>query len=175
MRKRKEFIQNHPKKFEIAKKILDARKEKKAMTFSATIKQAESFGFGYVVHSKQKKKENAEVIEAFNNAKTGVLHSSKACNTGLDLKGVNLEIILNTDSSKIKKVQTVGRSIRFEPGKITEVFTLVLRGTQELNWFNNSNTSKVITINEQQLEKILAGEDVETRQRENIVNTKFRF
>jgi superfamily II DNA or RNA helicase len=76
---------------------------------------------------------NAEVIEAFNNSKDGVLHSSKACNTGLDLKGVNLEIILNTYSSKIKKIQTVGRSIRFEPGKMTEVFTLVLRGTQELN------------------------------------------
>lgn len=175
MRARKSFIQNHPKKFEIAKKILDARKDSKAMTFSATIKQAESFGFGYVVHSKQKKKENAKIIEEFNNSKSGVLHSSKACNTGLDLKGINLEIILNTDSSKIKKVQTVGRSIRLEPGKITEIFTLVLKGTQEMNWFFNSNTSKVTTINEQQLEKVLAGEDIRTRERENIVNTKFRF
>ena len=175
MRARKTFIQNHPKKFEIAKKILAARKDSKAMTFSATIKQAESFGFGYVVHSKQKKKENAKIIEEFNNSASGVLHSSKACNTGLDLKGINLEIILNTDSSKIKKVQTVGRSIRLEPGKITEIFTLVLKGTQEVNWFFNSNTSKVTTINEQQLEKVLAGENIQTRERENVVNTKFRF
>lgn len=175
MRERKSFVQNHPKKFEIARKILEARPNSKAMTFSATIKQAESFGSGYVVHSKQKKKENAKIIEEFNNASSGVLHSSKACNTGLDLKGVNLEIILNTDSSKIKKVQTVGRAVRFEEGKTSEIFTLIIKGTQEYNWFQNSNTSKVITINEQQLEKVLNGEEIQTREREQVINTKFRF
>ena len=76
-------------------------------------------------------KENKEALAAFNAAESGVLHSSKACNTGLDLKGVNCEIIMNTDSSKIKKVQSVGRSIRYEEGKVTEIFTLVLAGTQE--------------------------------------------
>ena len=175
MRQRKTFIQNHPKKFEIAKKILAARPNSKAMTFSATIKQAESFGSGYVVHSKQKKKENAKIIDDFNNATSGVLHSSKACNTGLDLRGINLEIILNTDSSKIKKVQTVGRAVRFEEGKVSEIFTLILKGTQEQSWFNNSNTSKVITINENQLEQVLRGENIETREREQVTNTKFRF
>ena len=93
----------------------------------------------------------------------------------LDCKGVNLEIILHTDSSKIRKIQRVGRSIRYEEGKTSEIFTLVLRGTQEVNWFNNSNTSKVITINEEQLEKVLAGESIETRERETVTNTKFRF
>lgn len=132
MKNRKNFIQNHPKKLEVAKKIIEARKDKKIMTFSATIKQAESFGFGYVVHSDKKSKENKETLEAFNNAEFGVLHSSKACNTGLDLKGINCEIIMNTDSSKIKKVQTVGRSLRFEQGKTAEIFTLVLAGTQEV-------------------------------------------
>lgn len=34
---------SHPKKFEIADKILDARSDKKAITFSATIKDAEYF------------------------------------------------------------------------------------------------------------------------------------
>ena len=46
MRKRKEFIYNHPKKMEVAKKILEARKDKKGITFSSTIKQAESFKNG---------------------------------------------------------------------------------------------------------------------------------
>lgn len=175
MRERKMFIQNHPKKMEVAKKILEARPNSKAMTFSATIKQAEAFGFGYVVHSKQKAKENAKIIQDFNNAESGVLHSSRACNTGLDLKGVNLEVILNTDSSKIKKVQTVGRAIRLEEGKTSEIFTLILKNTQEQSWFANSNTTKVITINEEQLERVLNGEEINTREREQIVNTKFRF
>lgn len=175
MRKRKEFIYNHPKKMEIAKKILEARKDKKGITFSSTIKQAESFGNGWVMHSKKKKKENKATIEAFDNADSGFLHTSKAADQGLDCKGINLEIILHTDSSKVRKTQRIGRAIRFEEGKTSEIFTLVLKGTQEVNWFNNSNTSKVITINEEQLEKVLNGESIETRQRENIVNTKFRF
>lgn len=175
MRKRKEFIYNHPKKMEIAKKIIKARADKKCITFSSTIAQAESFGFGWVLHSKKKPKENKKAIEEFNAADMGYLHTSKAANQGLDCKGVNLEIILHTDSSKTTKTQRIGRAIRFEEGKTSEIFTLVLKGTQEVNWFNNSNTSKVITINEEQLDKVLAGESIETRERENIVNTKFRF
>jgi hypothetical protein len=46
MRARKEFIYNHPKKQEIAKKIIEARPESKGITFSSTIKQAESFKTG---------------------------------------------------------------------------------------------------------------------------------
>lgn len=175
MRKRKDFIYHHPKKMEVAKKIIAARKDCKGITFSSTIKQAESFGFGWVMHSKKKKKENRAVIDAFDNADKGFLHTSKAADQGLDCKGVNLEIILHTDSSKIRKTQRIGRAIRYEDGKTSEIFTLVLKGTQEVNWFNNSNTSKVITINEEQLEKVLNGESIQTRERENIVNTKFRF
>lgn len=175
MKLRKEFIYNHPKKLKFVRKILEARPNCKAITFSATIKQAESIGIGYTVHSKQKKKENTQIIENFNSDSTGVLNTSKACDEGVDIQGINLEIILHTDSSKIRKGQRLGRSVRYEEGKVSEIFTLVLRGTQEVNWFNNSNTSKVITINEDQLDKVLAGENLQTREHENIVNTKFRF
>ena len=175
MKLRKDFIYNHPKKLEITKKILEARPNSKALTFSATIKQAEAIGVGYTVHSKQKKKENAAIIEKFNSEESGVINASRACDEGLDLKGINLEIILHTDSSKIRKTQRLGRGVRYEEGKVAEIFTLVLRGTQETTWFSNSNTSKVITINEEQLNQVLNGEEIQTRERENIVNTKFRF
>lgn len=175
MRARKDFIYNHPKKIEIAQKILSARINTKALTFSATIKQAESIGIGYTVHSKQKKKENTAIIEEFNSKEYGVLNTSKACDEGLDIQGVNLEIILHTDSSKIRKSQRLGRGVRYEEGKISEIFTLVLRNTQEVAWFNNSNTSKVITINEEQLDRVLTGEEIQTREHEKITNTKFRF
>lgn len=107
MKLRKDFIYNHPKKLEIAKKILASRPNTKALTFSATIKQAEAIGVGYTVHSKQKKKENTAIIEKFNSDEFGVLNTSKACDEGLDIQGVNLEIILHTDSSKIRKTQRV--------------------------------------------------------------------
>lgn len=175
MRARKQFIQNHQKKFDIAKKIIKAREDKKIITFSATIKQAESFGFGYVVHSDKKKKENQKVIDDFNNCTCCVLHSAKCVDTGIDIKGVNCEIILNVDSSKIRKTQRIGRAIRFEKDKTTEIFTIVLKGTQEEKWFANSNTSKVIIIDENQLDDVLNGKEIETRNRELIVDTKYRY
>lgn len=175
LRARKDFIYNHPKKIEVAKQILEARKDRKCLTFSGTIKQSEAFGNGYIMHSKKSKKQNAETIEVFNNQPIAVMHTSKAAEVGLDLKGINTEIIMYTNSSKIRKTQILGRALRFEEGKTSEIFTLVLRGTQEVNWFNNSNTSKVITINEEQLKKVLMGEEIQTREHDNIVNTKFRF
>ena len=50
----------------------------------------------------------------------------------IDLVGVNTEIILHTDSSKIRKTQRLGRSVRMEEGKVAEIFTLVIAGTQEV-------------------------------------------
>ena len=175
MRERKKFIYNHPKKMEIAKKIIDARPDAKGITFSATIAQAEEFDGGLIMHSKKKKKENKLIIDQFNQQDKGFLHTSKAADQGLDCQGINLEIILHTDSSKTRKIQRLGRAIRFEEGKTSEIFTLILKGTQEQNWFNNSNTSKVITINEDQLNLVLAGEEIKTREREVVTNTKFRF
>ena len=61
MRKRKEFIMSHPKKIEICKKILEARKDKKCITFSATIKDSEAIGIGEVIHSKKSKAKNKEI------------------------------------------------------------------------------------------------------------------
>ena len=45
---RKSFINNHPKKIEIARKIIDARPDAKIITFSNNIKMAEAIGIGKV-------------------------------------------------------------------------------------------------------------------------------
>ena len=173
---RKAFVQSHPKKFEVARKILNARKDKKCITFSATIKDAESLNNKeFVLHSKKSKKQNNEILELFNNATVGTIHSSKSCDQGVDIRGLSVGIILSTDSSKIRKTQRNGRICRFEEGKTAELFTLVIRGTQEWNWFQNSATTNYIVINESQLDKVLAGEIIETRERENVEDKKFRF
>ena len=173
---RKAFVQSHPKKFEIARKILDARKDKKCITFSATIKDAEFLNNKeFVLHSKKSKKQNNEILELFNNATIGTIHSSKSCDQGVDIRGLSVGIILSTDSSKIRKTQRNGRICRFEEGKTAELFTLVIRGTQEWNWFQNSVTTNYTVINESQLDKVLAGEIIETRERENVEDKKFRF
>jgi ERCC4-related helicase len=83
------------------------------------------------MHSKKSKKLNAETIEQFNKAQCGVLNTSKAADEGVDIAGVDTEIILHTDSSKIRKGQRLGRAVRFEEGKVAEIFTLIIAGTQE--------------------------------------------
>ena len=177
LQKRKKFVMSHPKKTEIARKILNARTDKKCITFSATIKDAEKLAIKgeYVLHSKKSKKQNESVIEAFNKVTTGVLHSSKAADCGVDIKGLSVGIILSTDSSKIRKNQRSGRVCRKEEKKQAEIFTLLIRGTQEVNWHRNSSSPGYMIINESQLDEILAGNIVETRQQNNIENTKYRF
>ena len=127
LRLRKQFVQSHPKKIEIARKIINARKDKKILTFSATIADAEKIGTGLVLHSKQSKKLNEKILEEFKQMKSGVINSSKALVTGCDIEGLDTEIILSINSSKITKTQSVVRAIRFSPGKKAEIFA----GTQE--------------------------------------------
>lgn len=108
LKKRKSFVMSHPKKFEIADKILDARSNKKCITFSATIKDAEYFKKrGYVLHSKQKKKENDIIIDKFNQQSIGVLSTSKSCDAGVDIKGLSVGVILSGDSSKTRTTQRI--------------------------------------------------------------------
>lgn len=176
MRLRKQFVQSHPKKLEIAKKIIAARSDKKGITFSSTIADAEQFKSGYVLHSRQSKKKNEEILAKFKEAKTGFLHSSKAADCGVDIPGLQIGIILSVDSSKIRKTQRVGRIIRAEPGKKAELFTLVIAGTQEFGWWRNSKSSVNYTIiTDKQLDDVLAGKEIISRRIDDNPNVNFRF
>ena len=73
---------------------------------------------------------------------------------------MSVGIIASIDSSKITKTQRVGRICRFEEGKTAEMFTLLIAGTQEVNWFKNSCTTKYKVISEDQLDDLLNGEEV---------------
>ena len=175
MRKRKEFVLSHPKKIEITKKILNARKDKKSITFCNTIKDAESIKMGYVLHSKQKKKENDAILEKFAKDSCGVINSSKALNTGTDIPGLSVGIMLANTSSKITKQQSIGRCIRKEGDKIAEFFTLVIKGTQDVKWAVNSSVTDYITITEEQLQDVLDGKEISTRKRNYNVDLENRF
>lgn len=107
LKARKYFVMDHPKKIEIARRILDYRPNSKAITFSATIKQAEKIGRGYIVHSGKTKKKNSLSIEQFSKLKEGVLNSVKGLNEGVDIPGLNLGILLCNNSSTQEKTQKV--------------------------------------------------------------------
>lgn len=159
VRARKDFINNHPKKIEIARKIIAARPVSKIITFSNNVKMAESIGMGGKVFSgRDSKKKGRMTIEEFSTLDNGVLHTIKKADEGLDVPGLSVAIILGLDSSKIRKTQRIGRVARKEGDKHAEIFTLVIDQTVECDWFKRSNNSdNVITIDEQGLEDVLEG------------------
>ena len=160
MQLRKSFINNHPKKVEIAKKIIEARSNKKIITFSNNVKMAESIGIGDVYTGRVSKKRSATMLEDFSIKSSGVLNTCAKANEGIDIPGLSVAIILGTDSSETKARQRRGRTVRKEDGKIAEVFYLVIKDTVESKWVkNNHKTDKnYITIDEKGLDQVLRGE-----------------
>ena len=165
MTKRKAFINNHPKKVEIAKKIMEARNNAKIITFSNNVKMAESLENKENVYTgKTSKVKGRVMMEDFISGKIKHLHSCHKLNEGLDVPDISVAIILGTDSSETKARQRRGRTIRAYGNKQAEVFYIIIKDTVEEKWFSNShkNDKDFITIDEKGLDQVLRGEIPET-------------
>jgi superfamily II DNA or RNA helicase len=159
MQSRKAFINNHPKKIEIAEQIIKARKKNKIITFSNNLKMAKSISIGTVYSGENKKKESAKILSDLQNGKINVINSVFKLNEGADLKGLSVAIILGLDSSEIKAVQRRGRVIRKEGDKEAEIFNIVIQDTIEEAWFVNSHKHSAYTnISEEGLHAVLNGQ-----------------
>jgi superfamily II DNA or RNA helicase len=101
---RKGFINNHPKKIEVTRRIIEARPFSKIITFSNNIKMAESIG-GDVYSGKVSKKKGRTTIEEFNKKTVGLLNTIRKADEGLDIVGLSVGIVLGTDSGKTKARQ----------------------------------------------------------------------
>lgn len=157
---KKTFINSHPKKIEIARKIIEARSSASIITFSNSIKMAESIGVGKVYTGKDSKKKGRITLEQLRSGQERVLNTVSKVNEGLDLPGLSVAILLGIDSSSIKAKQRIGRVIRFEKGKNAEIFTLVINDSVECEWYKKSHKDlPYITIDEDGLDAVLKGED----------------
>ena len=109
MQKRKAFINNHPKKIEVARKIMEARSNKKIITFSNNVKMAEAIQNGENVYTgRLSKKRSASMVEDFLAGRITQLNSCSKLDAGFDDPNVSVAIILGTDSSEIKAIQRRG-------------------------------------------------------------------
>ena len=177
MQKRKSFINNHPKKIEIARKIMDARKDCKIITFSNNVKMAEAIQNGENVYTgKLSKKRSDTMIEDFLAGRITQLNSCSKLDAGFDDPNVSVAIILGTDSSEIKAIQRRGRTVRAAEDKNAEIFYLVIEGTVEEKWVKNNHKkdSDLITIDEKGLEQVLRGEQPELYKKK-LGEIMFRF
>lgn len=176
MQARKGFINNHPKKIELARRIIESRPNSKIITFSNNVKMAESIGMGGKVYTgKVSKKKGRTTIEEFNQLPVGVLHTVKKADEGMDIAGLSVGIVLGTDSGKTKARQRLGRIIRAEEGKQAEMFYIILDNTVESKWFIESHKGQSYTIiNEQGLNDVLAGKEPQPYVKK-IKDFTFRF
>lgn len=162
---RKKFIYEHAKKIEIAKLILEHRKDKKCITFSSTIAMAEqlakSTGIGKVYSAKDTKKKGRQTLEEFKSQETGTLHAIFKLNEGFNDPKISVGITLGFNSSVNSSKQRLGRIIRANnPDEVKENFTLVLRGTQDEKWAQNSLSGRdFIVIDEDGLKNLLDGKE----------------
>lgn len=161
MQARKAFINNHPKKIELARKIIEARPFSKIITFSNNIKMAESIGMGGKIYTgKVSKKKERTTIEEFNQQSVGVLHTVRKADEGMDIAGLSVGIVLGTDSGQTKARQRLGRVIRKEEGKQAEMFYIILDNTIESKWFTESHKNQPYTIiDEAGLDDVLNGKE----------------
>lgn len=162
---RKTFINNHSKKIEIARRIIEMRPNSRIITFSNNVKMAEAIGYGEVYTGQLSKKRSDTILQDFIDGKTNIINSSKKLIAGFDAPNINCEIILGQDSSSIRATQTRGRALRVEGDKHSEIFNLVLNNTQELKWFLDSHKdNNFVPIDEENLMKVLNNEQFEQYQ-----------
>lgn len=172
---RKKFINNHPKKLEIARKIIENRSDSKIITFSNNISMAESIGYGLSYSGRDTKKKGRATLEQIRNGEVMVLNTVKRAIEGLSIDDISIAINLGIDSSKTKAIQKTGRVIRFEEGKRAEVFNIIINDTVELSWFANSHKGLDFKIiDEEGLKKVLNGEEPKPYKKK-IKQFMFRF
>ena len=175
LKNRKAFIANHPEKIRVAQKIIEARKDKKIITFCSSVKVAESFKNGYIFTGKDGKRKNKMTLEEFSKEESGILHTCKLAEEGISIGDLSVGIMLGVNSSKTKQVQTLGRILRLSKGKQAEFFTLVIRDTAETEWMRKSRSSDYYEIiDEEALDHILNNEPYENYKRK-LQKLNFRF
>ena len=175
LQSRKKYINMHPKKIEIANLILEHRQDRKCITFSNNIAMAEQIGYGEAYSGKDSAKKGRIKLEDFKTKSTGVVNSIRKLSEGFNDPLISVAIFLGLDSSKTRKTQSVGRAIRQQEGKMAEIFNLVLKGTVEETWFQNSiGNNPYITLDENGLRALLEGKEFGIKKNKTVKST-FRF
>lgn len=135
---------------------------------------AEKIKYGYVYSGKDSKKKGRMTLEEFIKQDGGVLNTVMKLNEGFNCPDISVSVILGFNSSQTAKKQRIGRVIRQKEGKVAEVFTLVLKGTVEEEWFRKSTSTNFIPISEDNLLDVLLGRPF-TPKKKKSTKMIFRF
>tara|TARA_R110000824_G_scaffold70666_4_gene181150 strand:+ start:5145 stop:6293 length:1149 start_codon:yes stop_codon:yes gene_type:complete len=143
IRERKKIVDFADNKITEFQKLVLKNLDKKILVFSGandfTDKLCDSVDpYGIAYHSKKTKKQKTNALEAFNNGSKNVLCSTKALNQGFDVPDANMGIICGLTSKSLSMIQRVGRLIRFQEGKVGDIYILYIKDSQEEKWLKNA-------------------------------------
>jgi len=79
-------------------------------------------------------KNSSSLIQQFDAGDIDVLATSKAVQQGTTLQGIQNIIFVTFQAASGQAIQSIGRVLRFVPGKIGKVYFIVTTGTMEEKW-----------------------------------------
>jgi superfamily II DNA or RNA helicase len=79
-----------------------------------------------------------KVINDFEDGKFKVLCTAKALDEGFNVEGIEMAIICSGTSKLRNRIQRMGRTLRFKPGKVARVINLYIKDSQEESWLRKS-------------------------------------
>jgi superfamily II DNA or RNA helicase len=130
---RKKFIAESKTQF--TKKLIKSLGDKRMIVFCGSVDQAIELGGDLAVHSKTTAKKNKERIELFQSGKTSILFTNKMLTEGMNLKNIEVVIIVQLDNKNLTFVQKAGRGMRAD---FPLLFILVVPNSQDEKYFDTS-------------------------------------
>jgi superfamily II DNA or RNA helicase len=94
--------------------------------------------FSTVYHSGKTKKQKEQALKEFRSGDKPVLCSTKALNQGFDVADATMAVICGLTSKSLTMIQRVGRIVRYQEGKIGQIFILYVKDSQEEKWLKSS-------------------------------------
>ena len=170
MTNRKNFIYHHPKKKEVANRILEAKCGQKGITFWSTIEDCMDVKYGKPYASPAQdndftEKGNRETLEWFFSTPGAVINTVRALNIGFDCPEITFGIIAGFNSSKTDSMQRRGRVVRinkFFADKSAELYYVVIQGTVDEHWAAKAlSDTEYVLLSEDDLDAFLSGQPVD--------------
>jgi len=145
MHKRKTLLYNVGSKADVVLELIDFLKIEKSVIFSQSTLFADLICHNRndIIPYHSKVKDRSKAMKRFNDKRTKINHLSTcmAVNEGMDLPKLPVIIIAARTSGAKTHIQRRGRCLRFEEGKVSYVFNLYLKDTQDEKWLIKSQST----------------------------------
>ena len=138
MNKRKQLVNNYPRKFDVVNVICQKYPNEKTLIFNQYNSQTSKLYWhlleggvnARIIHSDIKKEERDKTLTDFKNDKFNVLLATKVLDEGYNLPAISCGVIMAGDSTAKQTIQRMGRVLRRKKNE-SVLFQIYCRGTME--------------------------------------------